>query len=157
MNEESEAIETTGPVYDTLYFKLPNGKTIHIGKYDLDFFLKLRKLPAETKIEMMLLTEAELETHLKNKRKSVRDELITLFSQNWHWRETGDPYDFEDLDTNENVFGLRKTKTEILKDLKKNKLTILMMYVMIDWFKSDREVSLQEIEKLDEPTHNTNE
>jgi len=77
-----------------LRFPLPDGGTVTVSRYYVDFLYKLQNLPASTKILMMQLTEEELLLSIAEKQKENNKKILHLLAQKWYWRETGEKMEF---------------------------------------------------------------
>lgn len=133
--EEDIIIETTQIDSNAwpLFFTLPNGKKCHIGPNDQDFFFKLTKLPYQTKIKMMRLTEEEMLSFIEEKKKSAIDFLKTLLDRIWYWRETGDRVIFSDIEI------IPEMKLEnIRRKLRSNRLTYNQTIAAISFFTNEK-------------------
>lgn len=121
-----------------LIYTLPNGKKIYIARQDVDFIEKLRALPYQTKIQILHLTEEEMESYIAEKKKADNDYLIKLVKENWHWRETGDPADIT-AEVIEYKTGIKISPQEIIKKAKsKNKLPLKTIRTLINFYVGDR-------------------
>ena len=88
MDDNIEEIETTGLGAGRYIFPFPE-KTIMIGKYDSQFFDKLRALPSHMRIKLMGLDVKEMQQFIANERKSKIEEVLGLIQKNWYWKESG--------------------------------------------------------------------
>lgn len=123
-----------------IYFKLSNGRMITIGSVDAGFLAKLRRLSAGDKIRLMDISLSELISYQENLIKDESAKALFYFSQKWIERMDGGVWDFADPDTNEDIFHLRLTKSQIISKIKKNKLTPQQLQTIIEWFESGRDV-----------------
>lgn len=137
MSQEFDVIETTSISLEPEFrlYTLPNGKKITIGKSDLDFFGKLIRLPAQTKIEMMELSVSEMEQYINNLRKSKSKLLIDVLSQKWLWRETGE----EAFITADMIPGINLKQDEMLLKCKsKRPFKLNEVELILDFFLNER-------------------
>jgi len=137
MENDIEIIESSGIDPDDKFeiFTLPNGKKITIGTHDLSFFRKLQSLPARTKIEMMLLTEDELQGYIDLQRKLAKLDLIVILNQKWFWRETGDIA----IITKDLIPGIEMSADEIKKKLlSKRSIPLSEIRKIIDFYTGSR-------------------
>ena len=144
LGKEPTQIANTGAIDDFEIFTLPDGKKICIGKYDLDFFKQLQRLPAQTKIRMMQLTAAEMEESILESKNALASEAIRLLKSKWMWRETGDDFTLDQY-VMEDHFGLTIAPKDLLPRIKKGKVSDESLEKIIKYFTSDyREVNLKD-------------
>lgn len=126
------------------FFDLPNTtKRIFINPGDMDFVCQLRKLPASTRVDILDLTDVELEKHFAKRRQLTRKRLVEVLEQQYHWRESGDPADIE----GGVLPGTHLGQRELLLELKTGlRLKRPVMQAIIDWFTSEynRDVYIKE-------------
>lgn len=142
MNHEEaiKVIGTTGIGNDSYVFKY-QGQYITIAKHDSDFFESLRRLPAELRCRMMDLTISDLQNEIDRQANTLRESLKKYLSQKWQWRETGDPYNFEDAEMNQIMFKQEMKRGQIMRKLKARKFTVHDMLTMVNTFeKENREI-----------------
>lgn len=123
---------------DARTFTFKGRGRIVIGPNDWDFFERLRELPAEIKIRLMELTEAEMEAHIALKKKSGFAFLKELSEKKWYWRMTGDEALIE-ADAIEHATGINLSPKAIIKKCKAGKgLTTAEINKLIDFYAGDR-------------------
>lgn len=109
--------------YEKVY-SLPNGGKVAITKVDVDFFEKLQKLPASTKIEMMQLSLDEMDSYIKKQKTQAIKEVEKIFYNTWFYRSTGEIAVLDDEYINLDWFGLELKPDAILKGLKSGKIPL---------------------------------
>lgn len=128
---------------NALVFHLPNGKPCHIGKYEQDFFFKLKELPAETKIMIFGIKVEDMEKEIDRQKKSAITFVTELLSFKWYSRETGEEFDFEDAQ----ITGLEYSFEDFKKKMKgKIKPKLKEITAVVNFFCGDN----SEVYRLDE-------
>lgn len=105
-----------------------DNKSYFIGATDVDFFNKLISLPAYVKIVLMGLTPMELQQYIDLTRTKLIELITARLKKNLHFRDTGDPYVFEQ-DHLPEFKGLSNLSTLIRKvRTKKNRFSLQQLY-----------------------------
>lgn len=133
---ESTQVDREASIDDRTFF-LPNGNKAIIGIHDWDFFQKLRDLPATTKINMMQLSDLEMQEYIDKKINSANTFLLELLKKKWYWRESGDQA-FITEETLEFAISIKLSPSQIIKKCKsKNKLPLADIYKVIEFYTKD--------------------
>lgn len=128
------------PVQKELPRFMKDGRVVQIGRGDAGFFEMLQNQPAELKIRMMNLTDAEMLQAIKSRAQNKEAEVLDLFKKNWIFCETGEPYNFDDIEINQDLIGISEKKDQIIKLIKKHKLQGDQLDRILNEFSNCREI-----------------
>ena len=121
-------------------FQFPNGRKVTFSKVDNIFLEMLSEQPVAYRVAYMALTHRELIDYLESQRSEITEFLIINFKKKWQWNETGENYNFSDEYANDDLFGIEKTKKQILNKLKRGTESIDNLVKMKEFFETQTEL-----------------
>lgn len=119
---------------------LDNSRTIFLSEHDMSFIESLRALPAEIKIQLMQLTEADMLTEIETKKLISANHLLKLLKQTWFWKETGEIADIDSI-----LYPSPVEVNKINTKVKVMKYSNLFLTELIDLFEGDNSEVYQKI------------
>lgn len=126
-------------------YHVPGKKSITISSIDLPFLEKVRTLPVQTKLEMMGITVEDLQQEITRVNSDLREKAAELLQKRWRWRMTGELADLSDPSLNEEFFGLKLSKTDLLKKIKRKMFSTAELKTITGFFENKSEVYVNEI------------
>lgn len=133
-------IESEQQAENPIIYKMMDGTEITIGKNVADFWERILSLPVIYRVQLLGLTEENVEDFLSAKRIGLSLMISEFLKKKWKWRESGENVVLDDMLEFEFPH-LGKLK-QIKKDIKQNKLSIKMLQELHDFFNNEEKIYL---------------
>lgn len=114
--------------------ELASGRKIILGCHDLAVLSFLRGLKPRDRIELLGITEQDAADFIAWKYVSRRQKALEYLTANVHWRETGEPYAFEDVEVNGYLFGIGLERAKLISKIKRGTMPAADIDRIIDAF-----------------------
>lgn len=119
-------------------YTMTDGTQYHVKEYFQSFWEKILKLPVNHRIQLLSLTEENVEDNLNAKRLGLSLMIKEFLKYKWKYRETGDDAILDDLFEFE--FPHIGSTKQLRKDIKQKQLTIKMLQELHDYFNNQEKV-----------------
>lgn len=112
-----------------------NKERLQLGGFEANFVNVIRQYPAETRIELMQLSEQDCLLYFKEKKQSYKEFVLEILSKKWFWRETGDRFYLKDVECE--FIDDCPTYQKVKFLIKKDKISIDILSKIIEFFTKD--------------------